>query len=111
MSKKEVEFKGTMERGQVIAYLENLVAGLKKGTIWVQKGDDILNLAPAERVKMEVEASEKKDKGKFSLALSWHQAVEYEEEADELKITSEAPEAVSAEMEDIREKAEPQTEI
>jgi len=103
MSKKEVEFKGTMGRDQVVAYLENLTAGMKKGTIWVQKGEDILNLVPADRIKIELEAEEKKDKGKFSLALSWRRDAGQEEDADELKISCQAAEAPPAEMESGRE--------
>ena len=71
MSKKELEYKAEMSLADVRGYLETFLAGLNEGTICVRKGDECLVLSPAETVKLEVEAREKKDKGKFGFEISW----------------------------------------
>ncbi|WP_052812944.1 amphi-Trp domain-containing protein [Desulfonatronum thioautotrophicum] len=91
MSKKEVKLKGVMETSQVVTYLEDLVAGLKEGTICVRQGEEFVTLCPDQMVDVEVKATAKKGKEKFEMELSW-----YREPADEesqlITISSEEPE-------------------
>jgi amphi-Trp domain-containing protein len=91
MGKKEVEFKGPMNTGELMRYLEGLLDGLKKGVICVRKGEEYVVLTPSEQMKVEIEAEEKKDKNKFSLEIAWsHKPVE-EPEPSGLSISTQIP--------------------
>ncbi|GAB6060997.1 amphi-Trp domain-containing protein [Desulfonatronum parangueonense] len=72
MSKDEVKFEGVMERSQVVTYLEDLIASLKKGQICVRQDDQFVTLCPSRTMEVEVKASSKKDKEKFELEFKWH---------------------------------------
>ncbi|MES9995695.1 amphi-Trp domain-containing protein [Desulfovibrio aminophilus] len=72
--KCKVSIDQYVEVKQVVAYLEDLVRGLKAGSIMVQHGEESVVLTPPDMVEMEVEAKQKKDKSKFALELSWRAA-------------------------------------
>ncbi|TVQ97317.1 MAG: amphi-Trp domain-containing protein [Desulfovibrionales bacterium] len=91
MSKKEVKLKGVMETSQVVTYLEDLIAGLKEGTICVRQGEEFVTLCPDQKVDMEVKASAKKGKEKFEMELSWYRE-RAEEESQLITISSEEQE-------------------
>ena len=76
MGKREVKVKWIMNREQLAAYLEEVVAGLREGTICVQKDSEKLLLHPSDAVKVKIEAVEKKDKYQFEMELEWVQAPE-----------------------------------
>ncbi len=71
MGKNKVKIDGTMELSQVISYLEDLVGGLKAGKVHVQLGQESVMLSPGNIVDCEIEVSQKKDKEKMTLELSW----------------------------------------
>lgn len=71
MSKNKLEIEGIMERSQVIAYLENLVEGLKAGSVHIQAGHETAVLTPPNIVDFEMEVGQKKEKSKISLEISW----------------------------------------
>lgn len=73
-SGNKVEIEGAMDLSQAITYLEDVLASLKDGLIKVEAGNDIVVLRPAAAVDFEMSASQKKDKEKFSLKLSWKQS-------------------------------------
>ncbi|MBF0529387.1 MAG: amphi-Trp domain-containing protein [Deltaproteobacteria bacterium] len=79
MGKQEVKLKAIMNQGQLVTYLEELIANLKTGTIQVQKTDESVVLYPIDPIKVEVEAEGKKDKNKFTLELTWRQEIVTEE--------------------------------
>jgi amphi-Trp domain-containing protein len=72
MGKKEVEMKSKMEIEKAIEVVESLLAGLKKGKVFVQHGDKVVEITPEKTVKLEVEAEQKKDKEKISVRMTWH---------------------------------------
>lgn len=99
MSKKSLGFKAHTDVAQAAAYLEAVLAGLKSGTVCVQRGEEYLVVKPAALVEVEVEAKSKKGKESLSLELSWTVVDEtvVEEEPEELKISATEPEPVEAE--------------
>ena len=54
MGKKEVEMKSKMEIEKAIEVIESLLAGLKKGKVFVQHGDKVIEITPEKMVKLEV---------------------------------------------------------
>ncbi|MCM0756435.1 amphi-Trp domain-containing protein [Desulfovibrio aminophilus] len=72
--KCKVSIDQYVEVKQVVAYLEDLVKGLKAGSIMVQHGEESVVLTLPDMVEMEIEAKQKKDKSKFVLELSWRAA-------------------------------------
>ncbi len=81
MSKSKVKMEGIMELREVIAYLEDVVSNMKSGAICMTAGEDCVTLRPASIVDVEMKASQKKDKEKFSLEISWRSADRAEEPA------------------------------
>lgn len=71
MSKKSIEIKTHLKRETVVSYLEELVKSLKAGKLVVQQEEEFVSLHPAGMMELEVSASHKKSKEKFSLELSW----------------------------------------
>jgi amphi-Trp domain-containing protein len=71
MGKNKVTIEGRIERTRLVEQLESLVASLKAGTVCVRQGDESVRLCPAPIVEFEMEASQKKDKEKLSLKISW----------------------------------------
>ncbi len=69
--KAEVNFEGTMSIDRVLAYLDELVASFRTGTVRVEKGLDAIVLTPAEVIDLDVKAKIKKDKQSLQLELSW----------------------------------------
>lgn len=92
MSKKEVKLKGVMGRDQVVAYLEDLLAGLKSGKICVQQGEEFVTLCPEQLINVEVQASVKKGKEKFEMELVWRKE-EAPVEMSGTRISASEPEA------------------
>jgi amphi-Trp domain-containing protein len=87
MSKKEVKLKGVMDCNQVIAYMEDLLAGLKNGKICVQQGEQFVTLCPEQMIEMEVQATVKKGKEKFEMELTWRRE-EAPSEMTDMRISS-----------------------
>lgn len=72
--KCKVEIEQYVETKEAIKYLEDLVKGLKSGSIVVQHGEESVTLTPPDMIELELEAKQKKDKSKFVLQLSWKSA-------------------------------------
>jgi amphi-Trp domain-containing protein len=79
--KRTVSFEGAVSIDDAIAYLKSLQAALKKGTVYVQNGTEVVQLAPAGEVSMEVEARSKKEKQSIKFSLRWEKTAEPEEHA------------------------------
>jgi amphi-Trp domain-containing protein len=71
MSKKAVFNKVELETRKAVQYLEDLVAALKKGTIYLEKGDDYVELSPPPQFTMNVQAVQKKCRERLLVELSW----------------------------------------
>ena len=70
-SGNKLKVEGIMELSQALAYLEQVVASLKQGAIAIEAGEETITLSPENVVEFEMEASQKKDKEKFALEISW----------------------------------------
>lgn len=73
MSEKatKIKFKNKMSRDDAIVYLNAIVGGLTDQRLVLQQGHEDLELLPAAELKVQVKASRKERKEKFSLELSW----------------------------------------
>ncbi len=71
MSHKKVESKTQLKRDQVASYLEELAKSLRAGKLLIQCDEDYVYLAPTDVLDLELEASQKKNREKVSLELSW----------------------------------------
>ncbi|MBD3400006.1 MAG: amphi-Trp domain-containing protein [Candidatus Coatesbacteria bacterium] len=67
----KVASKGLFKRDEVVHWLEELVAGLKKGELNIAAGADNLILLPGETFEVALKAKEKDDEEKLSLKLNW----------------------------------------
>jgi len=99
MKAKEVGVKKSMEIAQTVSYLKDLAAGMEKGELYIQQGNEYLSLTPKSTVFVEVKAKRKKDKEKFSLSLSWYNE-ELITEGEDIKISTEKPAGDAKEIED-----------
>ncbi|MHC1789053.1 amphi-Trp domain-containing protein [Solidesulfovibrio sp.] len=69
--KSRIKVEGVMQITEVIANLEKLVADMKVGLVTIAAGDETLTLRPSVLVNVDMKASQKKDKEKFALEISW----------------------------------------
>lgn len=68
----KLRFDGELERGEVAAYLEAIVRGLRNGSLQFRRAEESLALTPAERVSLSVKASSKKGRENVRFELEWH---------------------------------------
>ncbi|WP_428569723.1 MAG: amphi-Trp domain-containing protein [Solidesulfovibrio sp. DCME] len=80
--KSKIKIEGVMQLTEVIANLEKLVSDMKAGQVSLSAGDEALTLAPSVLVNVEMKASQKKDKEKFALEISWKKHKEVDGFAD-----------------------------
>lgn len=71
MCKLKIKCDGVMQLSEVIANLEGLARDMKTGSVMLAAGDETLTLQPPVLINMAMKASQKKDKEKFILELSW----------------------------------------
>jgi amphi-Trp domain-containing protein len=76
MSKDKVKVEGVMDTKEIIAYLEDLVAGFKAGSVCMTVGEDCLTLKPRGVMDVALKVSQKKDKEKLSLEVQWRRVDE-----------------------------------
>jgi amphi-Trp domain-containing protein len=69
--KNKIKIEGVMQLSEVIANLEKLTCDMKSGCVTIAAGDESLALSPSTLVNVEMKASQKKDKEKFALEISW----------------------------------------
>ncbi|MCA9503547.1 MAG: amphi-Trp domain-containing protein [Spirochaetaceae bacterium] len=67
----KLSFGSSMDRDEVAAYFEAIVAGLRQGSIHFRQKDEALTLSPPERVELEVKASSKRGKERLSFEIAW----------------------------------------
>lgn len=88
MEVHELELETTAELTQAIAYLEDIVAGLKSGRICVQHEEDELLLSPQRTVSVALKAKQKEDKETISLKISWEMPKAMDNGHPPLRITT-----------------------
>lgn len=71
MCKVKIKCDGVMQLSEVIANLESMARDMKSGAVMLAAGEESLTLQPPVLVNMAMKASQKKDKEKFVLELSW----------------------------------------
>ena len=73
MAKQEVEFAKMLDAAATIAYLEQVIAGLRGGQVLVQEGNASVSLAVNSPIQMEIEADfdSEKQKCSFEVKLEW----------------------------------------
>ena len=76
MGKDKVKVEGVMDTKEMIAYLEDLVAGFKAGSVCMTVGEDCLTLKPRGVMDVALKVSQKKDKEKLSLEVQWRRVDE-----------------------------------
>lgn len=83
--KNKIKIEGVMQLSEVIANLEKLIEDMKAGVVTLGAGEECLSLQPSVLINVEMKASQKKEKEKFALELSWkkHKAMEGFAEATE----------------------------
>jgi len=69
--KSKIKVEGVMQLSEVINNLEKLVTDMKAGLVTIAAGEESLSLEPSVLVNVAMKASQKKDKEKFALELSW----------------------------------------
>ncbi|MET0412762.1 MAG: amphi-Trp domain-containing protein [Polyangiaceae bacterium] len=73
-ARNKIKLEQTLAREEVAAYLEAIARGLRKGQIEFRRGDETLELSPAESLEVTLKASEKAKGGKLKIELSWRDA-------------------------------------
>ena len=95
-TKKEVGFEGIMELPKVIDYFENVLKGLKAGTIHLQRGFESVTLRPESAISVEVEAKQRIDKESIEMKLKWKKEPSlHVDESTLLEIRANDPASVS----------------
>ncbi len=67
----EFKHESFQDRDAVALYLESVAQGIRKGTVTFHYGDNEIDLSPAERVDLQVEAKRGDTKSKIKFKLSW----------------------------------------
>jgi amphi-Trp domain-containing protein len=69
--KNEVKFTNSMAVEETVAYLEAIVAGIKKKAVNLKQGEQKVTLTPNGEVEVDVRAVHKKKKESILIELSW----------------------------------------
>lgn len=94
MKKSEVKLKRIATAQDIAAVLDDLAVSIRAGTVCLESGSEFvtLNVGEDTPIELEIEASQKKNKTKFEMELSWRIASPKMTEEDDLKISSVEPE-------------------
>lgn len=84
MSKEKIEIEKVLDLPTAIAHLENVLSGLRKGSLTLTQGLDSVTLNTPSVLAFELSASRRKEKQKLSIELSWKSGLE--ETPDSLRI-------------------------
>ncbi|MFP5238747.1 MAG: amphi-Trp domain-containing protein, partial [Acidobacteriota bacterium] len=63
-----------MAVAEVVAYQEDLTAGMRAGSVCMTVGQDCMTLKPRGLMEFSLKAAQKKDKEKLSLEIDWTRA-------------------------------------
>jgi amphi-Trp domain-containing protein len=85
--KKEFEHESFQDAESICAYLETIIAGVRSGELKVADGSEELCLRPHGLMRFEVRATERPDRTRLSLRMSWKPEDDMTDE-DPLRITA-----------------------
>ena len=71
MSKKEVKYKGVVEKQALISMLEEMVSALKQGTLTIEGQEEAVCLKPGQNIKAEFKVKSGKEKQELEIELGW----------------------------------------
>ena len=93
MSKKGIEYKASLSGEQVAEHLENLKNSLKKGKVCLQIGSEsvVMDLDSGQALDLQLSGSQKKNRNKISLELSWFNSPPAMEPQTAMVISSDPP--------------------
>ena len=74
MGKDKIKVEGAMAVAEVVAYLEDLTAGMRAGSVCMTVGQDCMTLKPRGVMEFSLKVAQKKDKEKLSLEIEWNRA-------------------------------------
>ncbi|GFK94101.1 hypothetical protein NNJEOMEG_01940 [Fundidesulfovibrio magnetotacticus] len=74
--KDKVKLEGVLETREVVAYLEDVLAGFRAGSVCMTVGEECLTLRPRGMMELSLKASRKKETEKFSLEIAWRRVEE-----------------------------------
>ena len=87
--KKEFEHESYQDVESVTAYLETIIAGLRGGQLQVADGSEEIVLQPTGLMRFEVRVTEKSDRSRMTLRLTWKPGSDRSvDENDPLKISA-----------------------
>lgn len=92
---REVGFEGKVPLATVGEYLQSIIAGLKAGTVCVERGDQVLTVHPQKSVDLTVEAKAKKNKESILIEIKWYREEPARSRPAEFRITDRGPESGS----------------
>jgi amphi-Trp domain-containing protein len=72
----KVQIEQVVPLSEAIDHLEKVLETLKAGQLTLRQGADVVTLVPGSVVDMEIAASQKKDKEKFSVKMKWKRGYE-----------------------------------
>jgi len=98
--KKGVAFEGQVDLATLQGHLQNLLAGFKKGVIFIQNGADVVELHPEPLMTIGLAARSKKDKQSLKLEIKWEKALPEAASTSALTISVKEPEPILVEEED-----------
>ena len=90
--KSEIKLKRTMDAGSVHKIITDLAKNLKDGTLVIETGEEFVTLKTGSQIEFELNASQKKNKQKLVIDLSWRLPSLKADEEDSFKISNEEPE-------------------
>jgi len=72
----ELEFCGPATPAEAAETLARLAEGIRAGGLSVSLGEDEITVLPAGDLSLEIEASERKGKGKLEVVITWRSGKE-----------------------------------
>jgi len=75
MSKNELKTKEISDIDRIARYFNWLADNIKTGKLYIHNNKRMMSLSPQKDISLKVEASQKDDKEKFYVKLSWDRVV------------------------------------
>ena len=88
--KKKIEVKGYVRPDELSKHLHALADSFQSGRIVIEQGNRFVALKTGERVELELEAEQKKERAKLTISIAWSSA-QPAAFGDSLKISAELP--------------------
>lgn len=86
--KKVFEHDSLQDRNTIVRYLNAITDGLKNGKLTLKGREAEIELEPRGLIRLELRASERSDRSRLELRLTWNPKYDSEGEEDSLDIRS-----------------------